>query len=46
MEREAAAVIRRRGPGRAVEVVQFATLKWIWWFNHDRLLEPIGYVQQ
>jgi putative transposase len=26
------------------EDVDFATLKWVWWFNHHRLLEPIGYV--
>jgi putative transposase len=19
-------------------------LKWVWWFNHHRLLEPIGYL--
>jgi transposase InsO family protein len=37
-------VIRRRGPWRNVEDVEFATLEWVWWFNHHRLLEPIGYV--
>jgi|SRR5690625_1360861 len=37
-------VIRRRGPWRSVEDVEFATLEWVWWFNHHRLLEPIGYV--
>ncbi|MBA4157008.1 MAG: hypothetical protein H0X65_05980 [Gemmatimonadetes bacterium] len=21
-----------------------ATLEWVWWFNHHRLLEPLGYV--
>lgn len=39
-----AEVIWRRGPWRSVEDVEFATLKWVWWFNHHRLLEPIGYV--
>jgi transposase InsO family protein len=24
--------------------VEFATLEWVDWFNHRRLLEPIGYV--
>ena len=24
--------------------VEFATLEWVWWFNHHRLLEPLGYV--
>jgi putative transposase len=37
-------VIRRGGPWRGHEDVEFATLKWVWWFNHHRLLEPIGYV--
>jgi transposase InsO family protein len=37
-------VIRRQGPWRALEAVEFATLAWVDWFNHRRLLEPIGYV--
>jgi putative transposase len=37
-------VIRRRGPWRSLEAVEFATLAWVDWFNHRRLLEPIGYV--
>ena len=37
-------VIRRRGPWRALEDVEFATLEWVAWFNHRRLLQPIGYV--
>ena len=36
------AVIRRRGPWRSIEAVEFATLDWVDWFNHRRLLEPIG----
>jgi transposase InsO family protein len=24
--------------------VEFATLTWVWWFNHHRLLEPLGYL--
>jgi transposase InsO family protein len=35
-------VIRRRGPWRNLEAVEFATLEWVDWFNHRRLLEPIG----
>jgi hypothetical protein len=35
-------VIRRRGPWRSIEAVEFATLEWVEWFNHRRLLEPIG----
>jgi transposase InsO family protein len=37
-------VIRRRGPWRSIEAVEFATLEWVDWFNTRRLLEPIGYV--
>jgi transposase InsO family protein len=37
-------VIRRRGPWRSLDAVEFATLEWVDWFNHRRLLEPIGYV--
>jgi transposase InsO family protein len=37
-------VIRRLGPWRHLEAVEFATLTWIDWFNTRRLLEPIGYV--
>ncbi|ANK88270.1 IS3 family insertion sequence transposase protein (plasmid) [Rhizobium phaseoli] len=29
-------------PWRNFEAVEFATLEWIDWFNHRRLLEPIG----
>jgi hypothetical protein len=35
-------MIRRRGPWRHAEAVEFATLEWVDWFNHRRLLEPIG----
>jgi transposase InsO family protein len=35
-------VIRRRGPWRSLEEVEFATLEWVAWFNTQRLLEPIG----
>jgi putative transposase len=37
-------VIRRRGPWRSLEAVEFATLQWVEWFNNRRLLEPIGNV--
>ena len=35
-------VIRRRGPWRTLEAVEFATLAWVDWFNLRRLLGPIG----
>ena len=34
--------IHRRGPWRNFEAVEYATLEWVDWFNHRRLLEPIG----
>jgi transposase InsO family protein len=37
-------VIRRCGPWRHLEAVEFATLEWVDWFNTRRLLEPIGYM--
>ena len=37
-----AEVIHRRGPWRSFEDVEFATVEWVDWFNHRRLLEPIG----
>ncbi|MCA9565037.1 MAG: IS3 family transposase, partial [Myxococcales bacterium] len=39
-----AEVIRRKGPWKSIEAVELATLDWVHWFNHHRLLEPIGYV--
>lgn len=35
-------VVRRRGPWKDLEAVEFATLEWVEWFNNRRLLEPIG----
>ncbi len=37
-------VIRRKGPWRSIDAVEYATLSWVDWFNNRRLLEPIGYV--
>ncbi len=37
-------VIHTRGPWRSLEAVEYATLEWVDWFNHRRLLEPIGHV--
>ena len=35
-------LIRRRGPWRGIDDVEYATLEWVDWFNNRRLLEPIG----
>lgn len=38
----AISLIRRSGPWRSFESVEYATLEWVDWFNNRRLLEPIG----
>lgn len=37
-------LIHRRAPWKSRESVELATLEWVAWFNHNRLLEPIGYI--
>jgi transposase InsO family protein len=37
-------VIGRRDRWQTLEAVEFATLRWVDWFNHRRLLGPIGFV--
>ncbi|MDY0134363.1 MAG: IS3 family transposase [Atribacterota bacterium] len=37
-------LIHRRGPWKTKESLELATLEWVHWFNHQRLLEPIGYI--
>jgi len=37
-----AELIHRRAPWKTKEAVELATLEWVSWFNHHRLLEPIG----
>ncbi len=39
-----AELIHRRAPWKTKEAVELATLEWVSWFNHQRLLEPIGYI--
>ena len=39
-----AELIHRRGPWKTKEAVELATLEWVSWFNHHRLLERIGYI--
>ncbi len=35
-------MIRRQGPWRSLEDVEFATLAWLDWYNERRLLSSIG----
>ena len=37
-------LIHRLAPWKTKESLELATLEWVSWFNHHRLLEPIGYV--
>jgi putative transposase len=37
-----AELVRNRGPWRGLDDLELATLEWIDWWNHRRLLEPIG----
>ncbi len=35
-------LIHKRAPWRDLDQVEYATLEYVDWFNHRRLLEPIG----
>ena len=35
-------LIKRRGPWRTVDHVEYATAEWVDWFNHRRLYEYCG----
>ena len=39
-----AELIHRRAPWKTRESVELATLEWVAWFNHHRLMEPLGYI--
>ena len=39
-----AEVIHRQGPWKTKQAVELATLEWVAWFNHHRLMAPLGYV--
>ena len=39
-----AKLIHRRAPWKTRQAVELATLEWVSWFNHQRLLEPIRYI--
>ena len=39
-----AELIHRRAPWKTKESLELATLEWVSWFNHHRLLESIGYI--
>ena len=35
-------LIQPERPWTSRETLELATLRWVWWFNHHRLLQPIG----
>jgi transposase InsO family protein len=37
-------LIHRRAPWKSREAVELATLTWVSWFNHHRLMAPLGYL--
>ncbi len=37
-------LIHRRAPWKTRESVELATLEWVAWYNHCRLMEPLGYI--
>jgi len=39
-----AELIHHRGPWKTRESVELATLEWVSWFNHQRLMGPLGYI--
>ncbi len=39
-----AELIHRRGPWTTREAVELATLNWVSWFNHHRLMVGLGYI--
>jgi len=39
-----AELVRRKGPWRGLDDLEYATLSWVDWYNHRRLFSTIGYV--
>ncbi len=37
-------LIHRRAPWKTRESVELATLEWVAWYNHHRLMEPLGHI--
>jgi len=39
-----AELIHRRGPWKSMESLELATLEWVSWLNHQRLMGPLAYI--
>ena len=37
-------LVKRNGPWRSRQQLELGTLEWVHWFNHNRLMGPIGYI--
>jgi transposase InsO family protein len=37
-------LVRKKGPCKTIEAVEWKTLDWVHWFNQIRLLEPMGHI--
>lgn len=37
-------LVRKKGPWKTIEALEWETLNWVHWFNQTRLLEPIGHI--
>ncbi len=37
-------LVRRKGPWRGLDDLEFATMEWVDWFNNRRLFSALGYV--
>lgn len=37
-------LIHRRGPWKSRQELEMATLQWVHWYNHERLMQSIGYI--
>ena len=39
-----AELVYKQGPWKKVDALELATLEWVHWFNHERLMELTGYI--
>ena len=37
-------LVRKKGPWKTIEALEWETLNWVPWFNQQRLLGPIGHI--
>ena len=37
-------LVYKQGPWKKVDALELATLEWVHWFNHERLMELTGYI--